>query len=136
MLDPNPITASDSVRVINIAPIEVSRERFRKGDVEIQYFNTGFEDLEIEIIRIEWTETGVALESASYRDGLGISGCDMSSYGCVLEAAIDPPTLFEARSKDWLKLSFDNGETRKAPLGLKVTIVTVEGATFTHVYGS
>jgi hypothetical protein len=125
-LTPNPITASDSVHVVNIAPIEVTRDRVRRGNVEIQYFNTSFEDLEIEIIRVEWTD-GAVLENASYKDGvdLGISG------GSPAEASIS--TLMPDRSKDWLKLSFDSGD---APEGLTVTIVTDDGATFTYVYGS
>jgi hypothetical protein len=135
ILSPNPITASDTVLVVNIAPIEVTRDRVRKGDVEIQYFNTSYEALELEIIRVEWTDTEAELEFASYEDGvdLGISGCNPTSAGCLLQASIDPPTVFEARSKDWLKLSFDPA---KAPDGLKVTIVTSTGATFTYVYGA
>jgi hypothetical protein len=134
-LEPNPIEASDSVYVINIAPIEVTRDRVRRGDVEIQYFNTSYEDLEIEIIRVEWTDTDVELEFASYQDGvdLGISGCNSTPDGCLLQANIDPATVLDARSKDWLKLSFDSGD---APDGLTVTIVTSTGATFTYVYGS
>ncbi|MDH3748046.1 MAG: hypothetical protein OER97_07535, partial [Gammaproteobacteria bacterium] len=133
-LAPNPIDASDSVHVINIAPIEVSRDRVRRGDVEIQYFNTSFEDLEIEIIRVEWDDQAVMLESASYQDGvdLGISGCDPTMDNtCILQASIFPATVLDARSKDWLKLSFDSGD---APDGLTVTIVTSTGATFTYVY--
>ena len=134
-LSPNPVTASDTLEVVNIAPIEVTRDRVRRGDVEIQYFNTSYEDLAIEIIRVEWTDTSVELESASYQDGvdLGISGCDPSPDGCLLQANIDPPTTIEDRSKDWLKLSFDN---EAAPAGLTVTIVTDDGATFTYVYGA
>ena len=134
ILTPNPITASDSVYVINIAPIEVTRDRVRRGDVEIQYFNTSYEDLEIEIIRVEWIDTTVELDFASYQDGvdLGISGCNITPDGCLLQANIDPATVLDARSKDWLKLSFDNED---APAGLTVTIVTSTGATFTYVYG-
>ena len=53
----------------DIAPIEVTQDRVRRGDVEIQYFNTSSEDIEIEIIRIEWTDTDVELEFASHQDG-------------------------------------------------------------------
>ena len=124
-LTPNPITAADTVTVINIAPIEITRERVRRGDVEIQYFNTSYEDIEIDIIRVEWTDDSV-LESASYKDGvdLGISG------GSPAQASIS--TIMPDRSKDWLKLSFDSGD---APDGLTVTIVTSTGATLTYVFG-
>ena len=124
-LTPNPITASDSVDIINIAPIEVTRDRVRKGAVEIQYFNTSREAIEIDIIKVEWDDPGVTLLSASYRDGvdLGISGSSPTS------ASID--TIMSARSKDWLKLNFSN---RKAPDGLTVTIVTDNGSTFEYIY--
>ena len=120
-------TASDTLEVVNIAPIEVTRDRVRRGDVEIQYFNTSYEDLVIDIIRVEWNDPSVQLEYASYQDGvdLGISGSSPA------QASIS--TLVPDRSKDWLKLSFDSGD---APEGLTVTIVTDEGATFTYVYGS
>ena len=126
ILTPNPITAEDTVTLISIAPIEVSRERVRRGDVEIQYFNTSYDEIEIDIIRVEWTD-GSVLESASYRDGvdLGISG------GSPAQASID--TIMPARSKDWLRLSFDSGN---APEGLTIIIVTSTGATLTYEFGS
>ncbi|MBT8057581.1 MAG: DUF11 domain-containing protein, partial [Gammaproteobacteria bacterium] len=132
MLDPNPIIATDTVEIINIAPIDVTRERVRRGDVEIQYFNTSYEDIEIDIIRVEWADPNVLLESASYQDGvnLGISGCDLISGTCVLSASID--TIMPARSKDWLKLSFTSGD---APDGLKVIVVTSTGATLIYEFG-
>ena len=132
-LTPNPITAFDSLTVINIAPIEVTRERFRRKDVEIQYFNTSQDDLEIDIIRLEWDDPSVLLEFASYQDGvdLGISGCDPTPDGCLLQASID--TILPDRSKDWLKMSFTPGVE---PDGLTITIVTDGGATFTHEYGT
>ena len=130
-LSPNPITAEDTVTLINIAPIEVTRNRVRRGDVEIQYFNTSYEDIEIDIIRVEWDDTSVMLEGASYKDGvdLGISGCNVVDGKCVLQASID--TIMPDRSKDWLKLSFDSND---APDGLTITIVTSTGATLTYVY--
>jgi len=139
-LYPNPVMASDTLEVINIASIEVTRERLRRGDVEIQYFNNGYEDITIEIIQVEWTATGKLLEFASYQDGvpLGIGfesgnddGCQLVGGKCRLSASIS--TLIEARTKDWLKLSYDSGD---APDGLKITIVTDTGAIFTYEYGS
>ena len=146
-LTPNPIYASDSVHVINIAPIEVTRDRLRRGDVEIQYFNTAYEDLEIEIFRVEWDKDTdyPLLEFASYQDGvpleIGLEAGDDGCYNgeppppvgrCLLQANIDPATVLDARSKDWLKLSFFPAV---APAGLTVTIVTSTGATFTYGYG-
>ncbi len=118
------ISASDDITVVNIAPIEVTRERFRRGAVEIQYFNTSQDDITIDIIRVEWTD-GSVLESASYQDGvdLGISGSSAA------EASIE--TSMPARSKDWLKLNFV-GDVE--PDGLTVTIVTSTGATFSYDY--
>ena len=123
-LSPNPITASDTLTIINIAPVEVTRNRVRRGDVEIQYFNSSRDEITLEIIRVEWDD-GSILESASYQDGvdLGISG------GSPAQASIE--TVMPARSKDWLKLSFD---TNRVPAGLKVIIVTSTGATFSYDY--
>ncbi len=123
-LDPNPITAEDTVTLLSIAPIEVTRQRVRRGDVEIQYFNTAYEEIEIDIIRVEWTDDSV-LESASYQDGvdLGLAGDSPQ------QASID--TVMDARSKDWLKLSFDSGD---APEGLTVTIVTSTGSTLIYEF--
>jgi len=139
-LDPNPIPASDTVELINVAPIEVTRERVRKGDVEIQYFNISFEELQIDIIRIQWDNAdGVLLESASYQDGvdLDLSGCVVSQVNgkCSLSAAID--TILPPRSKDWLKLSFikPNGKSAGLPNGLTVTIVTSDGSTLYYEWG-
>ncbi len=133
-LNPNPITASDTLTVINIAPIEITRERIRRGDVEIQYFNTSYEAIEIDIIRVEWDDTNVELEWASYQDGvdLGIPGCGVTAENtCLLQASID--TILLDRSKDWLKLSFDSED---APEGLTITIVTSNGATLIYEFGS
>ena len=140
------VEASDTLEVINIAPIEISRERVRRGDVEIQYFNTSQEPLFIDIIRIEWFDDGTQLELASYQDGvqlaIGLEAGDNGCYNglgtqpadvCRLQANIDPATQIDARSKDWLKLSFDPAG---APDGLTVTIVTDDGATFTYEFGS
>ena len=142
-LDPNPITDSDTLTVINIAPIEVTRERIHKGDVGIQYFNTSYEAITLEIIQVEWdatTDPETLLEFASYQDGVLLeigsdtgldNGCEETSTGiCRLSASIS--TLIEARDKDWLKLSFNSQD---APVGLTVTIVTDTGAIFTYVYG-
>jgi uncharacterized repeat protein (TIGR01451 family) len=142
-LAPNPITDSDTLTIINIAPIEASRERVRKGDVEIQYFNTSYEPVEIDIIRIEWDDPTVLLESAIFQfqnyGDLGISGCrngiEPEPGMCLLQASIGSPTdpvIIPARSKDWLKLSFDN---EGAPGGLTVIIVTDNGATLIHKFG-
>ena len=124
-LTPNPVTATDTLTVLNPAPIEVTRDRFRRGDVEIQYFNTSQDEITIEIIRVEWDDNTVVLDSASYQDGvdLGISG------GSPAQASIE--TVMPARSKDWLKLSFDPAVE---PDGLTITIVTSTNATFTYVY--
>ena len=126
ILTPNPITAQATVTLINIAPIEVTRERLRRGDVEIQYFNTSFEDIEIDIIMVEWTD-GSVLESASYQDGVDL----LLTGDSPQSASIN--TIIPARSKDWLKLSFDSGEV---PEGLTITIVTSTGATLVYVFGS
>ena len=146
------VDGSDTLTVTKIAPIEVTRERVRRGDVEIQYFNTSFEPITIEIIRVEWTDPNgtvndVKLEFASYQDGvplgIGLEAGDDGCYNganpllkpddlCRLQASIS--TEIPARSKDWLKLSFDSG---KAPAGLTITIVTDNNdGTFTYVYGS
>ena len=124
-LIPNPITAEDSVEIINIAPIEISRNRVRRGDVEVQYFNTSQDEITLDIIRVEWDEPGVTLESASYLDGidLGLSG------GSPQQASIN--TVMDGREKDWLKLSFSSND---APEGLTITVVTSTGATLTYVY--
>ena len=139
-------TASASVKVINLAPIEVTRDRVRRGDVEIQYFNTSYEDVDIEMIRVEWDDPDVFLEFASHQDGVPLEigfGFDDGCYngtttppvvGCLLQADIDPPTTIEARTKDWLKLSFVDADGKAAgmPAGLTVTIVLDEdGGTFT-----
>jgi hypothetical protein len=133
-LVPNPVTATDTLTAINIAPIEVTRERFRKKDVEIQYFNTSYEDFEIDIIRVEWDDPNVLLEFASYQDGvdLGLTSCNVTQGGtCLLQASID--TIMPSRSKDWLKLSFAPGVE---PAGLTITIVVEGGATLIYEYGS
>ncbi len=122
----DPATASDTVTIINIAPIEVTRERVRRGDVEIQYFNTSQADISLDIIRVEWSD-GDVLESASYQDGVDLN----LSGGSPAQADIS--TILDARSKDWLKLSFASGGL---PDDLSITIVTETNATFTYVYGS
>ncbi len=124
-LTPNPITAEASVEVINPAPIEVTRKRVRRGAVEVQYFNTSQEDLEIEIIQVEWDDPSVTLIDGSYQDGvdLGISGTSPQI------ANID--TDLPARSKDWLKLDFSSGD---APDGLVITITTSTGSTLVYDY--
>ena len=105
--------------------------------MEIQYFNTSYEDLEIDIIQVEWSDPGVVLESASYKDGvdLGLSGCtnpyNADASSCILSASID--TIMRYRSKDWLKLSFFPG---KEPADLTSTIVVEGGATLMYEYGS
>ncbi|NNC81626.1 MAG: DUF11 domain-containing protein [Acidimicrobiales bacterium] len=128
-LDPNPIEADDTLTVVNIAPIEVTRDRFRKGAVEIQYFNTSFEALDLDMIQVKWPDTDIRLVSASYLDGvdLGISGSS------VVSADID--TQFDARSKDWLKLNFVGANDKKVdPANVTVTIITDDGATFSYAY--
>ena len=134
--DTNPVRAEDTLVVVNIAPIEITRDRFRRGAVEIQYFNTSFEALDLDIIQVEWQDRDMTLLSASYQDGLGlgISGCGtLDPAPCLLSASID--TTFDARSKDWLKLSFVDSSGKKAePENLKVTIVTDDGATFSYIY--
>ena len=66
-----------------MSEMTTSSIKFRRGDVEIQYFNTGYEDFEIEIIRVEWTDTAVKLESASYQDGVSLGlGLEAGDDGC------------------------------------------------------
>ena len=123
-LVPNPIEASDSVELLQESPIEISRTRVRRGDVELQYFNTNQEAIEIDIIGITWTD-GAVLESATYQDGvdLGLSGGSPQSA--------DISNILGARKKDWLKLSFSPGG---APDGLVITIVTTDGSTLTYEF--
>jgi uncharacterized repeat protein (TIGR01451 family) len=134
--DRNPIKASDTLELINPAPIVTARERVRKGDVEIQYFNTSYEEVEIDMMRIEWDDPSVLLESAIFQfragdDDIGLSGCGVTLEGtCLLQDETN--TILPARSKDWLKLSFDPGG---APTGLTITIVTDNGSTLIHEFG-
>jgi len=124
VLDPNPIEASDSVELLQVSPIEVSRTRVRKGNVEIQYFNTSQEAIEIDIIGVTWTD-GAVLQSATYQDGtdLGLSGGSPQSA--------DVSYTMGARKKDWLRLDFNpNG----VPDGLTITIVTTDGSTLTYEF--
>jgi len=121
---PNPIEASDSVELLQTSPIEISRQRVRKGDVELQYFNTSQEAVEIDIIGVTWTD-GAVLESASYQDGT-----DLSLSGGSPQSA-DISNTLGARKKDWLRLSFNPGGV---PDGLVITIVTTDGSTLTYEY--
>jgi len=134
-LSPNPVDASDTLDIINPAPIEVTRQRLRRGQVEIQYFNTSRDPLEIDIILIQWDESDQrcdVLEDASYRDGTAIDVSDVSvSNGTIsMNAGIDS-TILDARSRDWLRLSFD---CNRVPSGLTITIVTSDGSTLEYVY--
>ncbi len=126
---PNPIKASDDLTIINPAPIEESRSRVRRGDVEIQFFNTDVEDdLALDLIRIEWDDDGDSvLEAASYQGGEDLVIGDGTPP--MVEASTD--ILMDSRSRDWLRLSFD---CNCAPEALTVTIVASNGSMFTYVY--
>ena len=137
ILTPNPVVSDEVfLSVVNIAPIKVTRDRYRRGAVEIQYFNTSYEPLEISIINVGWPDTDIQLVSASYQDGEPLFtdlGCPIVDGACLVRDD-DLTTTLDARSKDWLKLKFEKDGSPIEPENVTVTIVTSDGATFSYVY--
>ena len=136
-LTPNPVWSDEVfLSVVNIAPIEVTRDRYRRGAVEIQYFNTSYEALEISIINVGWPDTDIKLVSASYQDGEPLFtdlDCPIVDGACLVTDD-ELTTTLDARSKDWLKLEFEKDGSSIEPENVTVTIVTSDGATFSYVY--
>ena len=121
-LTPNPIFAEDSVSIIGAVPIDVTRERVRRGAVEIQYVNTSQDEITLATIVVTWTD-GDELLSASYQGGVKL---DLESSSPA-DASVD--TVMPAGGKDWLKLNF---ASNTKPENLTVTFVTDSGSAFTY----